>query len=198
MRPSDIIPPNGPYKHVTVLLGPSELAKPTKSGQFDEAIALDDVEMPWLGDLMMRTSSHAQADSVWSFKMPELVEQFETLAVRLGLSFVSPCLYLLRHGGASHDTYLRKRSIEQTQRRGRWLVASSMRRYEKHGRVRQVLGRAPKATVEFGQQVKDCFPDLFSGKLKLGPPITRKGRDKAVFASFFSRRLVGAAAQSRP
>ena len=44
-----------------------------------------------------------------------------------------------RHGAASSDFALGLRSLEEMQRKGRWLASASVRRYEKAGRLnRQV------------------------------------------------------------
>ena len=148
LRCVDVIAPRGPYKFATLLLGPEELRKPTKAGQFDDAIPLNDVEMSWLGGLVVdlavqRSRALGGEAPLWPFEAAASVKEFNLSCTRLALDYASPCLYALRHGGASHDIYMDKRLPKEVQRRGRWLVASSMRRYEKHGRIQQVQSRAP-------------------------------------------------------
>ena len=54
-----------------------------------------------------------------------------------------PVLYMLRHGGASHDAMTGARGLRDIQDRGRWLTERSVVRYKKGGRVNQLLQGLP-------------------------------------------------------
>ncbi len=41
----------------------------------------------------------------------------------------APRLHRRRHGGASHDVVVRKRTLDEVQKRGAWRTATSMARY---------------------------------------------------------------------
>ena len=56
--------------------------------------------------------------------------------------------YRLRHGGASKDFNRQTRTLQEIQRRGRWKSFSSVRRYEKGGRVNQLLNSLPARTLQ--------------------------------------------------
>ena len=70
---------------------------------------------------------------------------FERSGWRLKLEKLGPpVLYQLRHGGASHEALTGFRPISGIKHRGRWLSDTSVRRYEKGGRVNQVLSEPPE------------------------------------------------------
>ena len=49
--------------------------------------------------------------------------------------------YMLRHGGASHDRATDERTLLEVQARGNWRCFESVRRYDKHARLGDVLSR---------------------------------------------------------
>ena len=52
--------------------------------------------------------------------------------------------YRLRHGGASHDFVNKLRDLTEIQHRGRWKSTASVRRYQKGGRLTQLMNALPK------------------------------------------------------
>ena len=58
-------------------------------------------------------------------------------------------LYVLRHSGASSDAWEERRDLSAIQRRGRWRAASSVRRYEKGGRLAEQLARCSAQMQQF-------------------------------------------------
>eukprot|EP00974_Lingulodinium_polyedra_P015541 1505344-Lingulodinium_polyedra.AAC.1 len=54
-------------------------------------------------------------------------------------------LYQLRHGGPSHDRLHDLRTRGAVKDRGRWASDSSLRRYEAHARVQQVMQKLTPA-----------------------------------------------------
>ena len=75
---------------------------------------------------------------------------------KLGLeSLGSAHPYRLRHGGASRDYQHKMRSLTEIQKRGRWKSAASVRRYEKGGRLNQLLrSLAPKVLMKLQSATK--------------------------------------------
>ncbi len=69
----------------------------------------------------------------------------------LRLDRLRPHLYSLRHGGASEDMLSGRRTAEQVQRRGRWAVASSMKRYAKEPKLLAELQHVSTDAFIFGQ-----------------------------------------------
>ena len=59
-----------------------------------------------------------------------------------------PVLYQLRHGGASHELATGRREITALAKRGRWGSMASVRRYEKGGRLTELVSRLTPAQVD--------------------------------------------------
>ena len=162
IRGSWLTRPIGSHKSFSLILAPEEEERRSKSGQFDEAVLLDDTDMPWLGKLLYARASQVGTACLWPFTFEMVSKKFVEVAHNLGLTYLEPCLYQLRHGGASHDRCFKKRSNGEVQKRGRWLVSGSMRRYEKHARLQKVLEGSAPSVQEFGLAVKNAFPELFA------------------------------------
>ncbi len=83
-------------------------------------------------------------------------------------------LYVLRHSGASVDTWLRRRTQDELQRRGRWKSSVSIRRYEKGGRLVERLHRFPAATMAFAESSMTKLGKVLQGRCApLRPPSLR-------------------------
>jgi len=85
-------------------------------------------------------------------------------SLRLGLDQGNlPTPYQLRHAGASWEFAAGVRTLAETQRRGRWRAAASVRRYVKGGSVTEQLNRlSPRLrshAIACGHSVVDtvCF-----------------------------------------
>ena len=76
------------------------------------------------------------------------------------------CLYQLRHGGASDDLLMARRTEDEVMRRGQWRTLSSVRRYAKPGKVQRLLGSVPPVVKERGVGALESLPAL------LGTPST--------------------------
>eukprot|EP00973_Karenia_brevis_P081049 11241173-Karenia_brevis.AAC.1 len=63
----------------------------------------------------------------------DLATQFKLAANHLQLN-PFPCLYQLRHAGASKDFRGCLRTLKEVKRSGHWKTDASLRRYEKGGR----------------------------------------------------------------
>ncbi|CAE8591600.1 unnamed protein product [Polarella glacialis] len=172
LRIGDVIAPvsrsSKAMRHWTLFLSPFEQEILTKTKGFDEAIALDDTRMPWLGPalgkhaarrckhFMQKGMSKADADKqpLWGFGQAEAYKEFHHAAEQVGLGWLAPTSYVLRHGGVSRDIALKLRSLEEAQRRGRWATLTSIKHYEKHGRLQWLLNKIGAAAVARGH---DCL-----------------------------------------
>jgi hypothetical protein len=181
-----------PYKNYTLELAPWERQVSTKAGQFDEALLLDDPDMPFLGSLLFRLARRRTGQRLWDFTMAEMVQSFERHCKKLGFWPQIECLYQLRHGGASHDKFVRKREDMAIQRRGRWSVPSSLRRYEKHGRVQSILNQTTVSMRAFGRMVLENFPALYLKRQRMQPPVSKMIAAKSKVA----KRRLNASSQS--
>ena len=119
-----------------VLLYPFELKVPGKTNEYDSSVAMDlprhrkyDV---LLADLKSKTDPN---ERLWDTTYVELRDKFMEAFAHLQLEALHPSLYMLRHGGASHDILEGVRDLRSVQTRGHWRAFQSMRRYEKHARL---------------------------------------------------------------
>ena len=77
--------------------------------------------------------------------------------------------YCHRHGGASRDRLHGQRSLNEVQRRGRRGSQNSVKVYEKHGRVLEILKHLLHDVTEFGGFCRKNFDVLCHNKLVLRP-----------------------------
>ena len=77
---------------------------------------------------------------MWDLDITALSRHFQQAVQRTGLGRLRLTPHCARHGAASTDYALGHRTLGEIQRKCRWLVATSVRRYEKAGRLnKQVL-----------------------------------------------------------
>ena len=93
----------------------------------------------------------------------EFFSLFKKAALQAQLHALDPVPYQLRHGGVSHDLQQRVRDLASAKARGRWLSDSSMKRYEKHGRLTAMLHRLPPAVQARCRKMTEILPQLFAG-----------------------------------
>ena len=148
---------------LTVVFHMEELGRPGKTNEFDASVPLDLPRQKWLAQLLGRWTELRSAEpALWDFSQAELAREFRIAAKEINVHTLAPCLYQLRHGGASHDRLVRARSLLEVQQRGNWRSAASVRRYDKHGRVGLQLQSLPVGTR---QRLIDLLPEsaaLFS------------------------------------
>ena len=145
---------------------------PGKTLMTDETIILDGPTWmnAWFSKLVdRRDPEHA----LWPFKHSTMPAVFDRTCKALQMSPLGPCLYGLRHGGASEDLMRRIRTPEGVLQRGRWRTTGSLRRYGKQGRLVTQVNLIPKATLDFGSTVWDQLGAVFNGRLRIPPPLSR-------------------------
>ena len=132
---------------VALALHPLEHGRPSKTDVFDESLRVDVapylVLVPALRKLAAITEGN---EKVFGFSQSRWASLFEGAAQRCGLAVLEPTLYQCRHGGASHDSATRSRSVAEIKKRGRWLDDRSLVRYENGGRVTELMQRLGPAT----------------------------------------------------
>jgi len=122
-------------------LNPDYRGKPGKTGELDEALL---VNRSWLSDALWswaRARKAAGELKLWDFTLVELRNVFILAATAVGIEKFKPVLYMGRHTGASLDRLNNTLSLQAVQQRGRWRTASSVRRYEKHALIQDVLDK---------------------------------------------------------
>jgi hypothetical protein len=146
LRPSEafrilarhLVPPTPTIGAWSLTLHPYEGGHPSKTEVFDEALLLGDIGIlkevaAPLGELAARRRLTSPLAPLFRITQAIWRRRFLSAAADIGLPHAM--LYQLRHSGASLDAALRLRSIQQVQQRGRWAAFSSVRRYEKGGRL---------------------------------------------------------------
>ena len=90
----------------------------------------------------MQADQKSVTPRIFYLTLRERSAQYAEAVQQLGLSkFGPPVLYQLRHGGASHEVASGRRDLPPRMKRGRWSTLMSVRRYEKGGRLAELLGR---------------------------------------------------------
>ena len=184
----DIVPPARDASHSmrqwVLLLFSWEKQQSSKTGQFDETVALDDSRMPWLGPLLkwwgearlrqVGPVADPEAVPLWSFTAKKLLHVWNNAVEDLRFSADVHCTYQLRHGGASRDHLQKLRSQLEIQGRGRWAVAQSMRQYDKPGRLQQMLTKCPRELLVYVENVRIGFEGFIRSGTCPEPPLKRR------------------------
>ena len=156
LRIMDLVPPvpraNQSSCHWSVVLHPMEVGVPSKTAEFDETVSFDLPDLDFIPretSRLMKVRFRDRAEPLFSATGSQLRSVMEAIASKHGLQQRGPPHpYRLRHGGASHDFARQRRSLVEIQRRGRWKSFSSVRRYEKGGRIDQMLNSLPKPLLD--------------------------------------------------
>ena len=149
LRRCDVVPPllggAGHAAKWSLVLHPLELEISSKTGDFNESIVMDNPEFRFLdGELHALWGQGHSVQPAFDFSYAEWANEFHKAGLVLGLNDLGPpVLYQLQHGGASHEVLTGRRSTLDVQNRGRWRTVTSVKRYEKGGRINQVLALVP-------------------------------------------------------
>ena len=162
------------FAHWCLNLHPCELPHRSKTGKWDESIILDSDYTNWLDPFMRVLVTGRSPDlALWPFDHQELINALKTSAARTGVQTLSPCLYALRHGGASHDALNELRPLHAIKERGRWANDESLRRYKKAARAQAELAKLPAATLALGHEMSLHLEKYFHEPALLQPHVNR-------------------------
>ena len=147
----NVIPPlarAGPlraYWSITLHKFVNEESRGSKTKEYDESLLLDLPQHQFLGPVLADLISNRRGgEPLFKFDQGHLTRCFRMVTDELGVK-PQPMLYQLRHSGASMDYINRARDLLGIKRRGRWRADSSLRRYEKGGRLTEQLRKlAPR------------------------------------------------------
>lgn len=129
--------------HWSLILHPLERRKPSKIGAFDECVLLTNPEFNDLeGALRLWKQRAGLKGRLIATPYEQLAKDFRAACARLNyVSLGIEHLYQLRHGGASFDVASGHLDVVGAMKKGRWPSMSSLRRYERGGRLNEVLAR---------------------------------------------------------
>lgn len=128
------------HAHWSLLLHPTELVVPSKTGALDETVVLDHPDFSFLNDVLKEAKVGSPETPLFPGSYAAWHREFEQACQTADIGdYPLPVLHQLRHGGATHEMYTNFRSALEVQHKGRWSSLQGVRRYCKPGRVNQLL-----------------------------------------------------------
>ena len=165
LRRCYLIAPSGRGSNYwTLLAHPREGLTPSKTGEFDLSIPLDSGWFQELVPMIRQMKQGSAAERVFPFTYYDYLSEFKKVAAELKITGLVP--YQTRHSGASIDRQQSLRTLLEVKHRGDWRSDSSVRRYDKHGRVQ--LSNA-KYTNQLGAYLDVCERRLADTFLRRRP-----------------------------
>jgi integrase len=166
MAPCQLIEPEqnaaGVRRWLCLVVHPEESDLPNKVNEYDHSVPLDLERQQFLVPALVALKHRrAGQNRLWPFRYVELSRAFNQAVLTLGLVSTGISLYGLRHGGASHDRSMRSRDLKEVQQRGGWRSFTSVRRYEKHGRLGLEWAKLPAGVKSQALIAPDLVLRLF-------------------------------------
>ena len=171
-----LIPPlsHGHVQHRSwcTVLHPQELEACSQTGKFDESMRFDfemhDFLKPIFTFFKQTKVLKKPEEKVLSLDYRRWAALFRRAVLDLHLGALGPpTLYMLRHAGASLDVARGARTLQEVQKRGRWDSFASVRRYEKAGRVAELLGRLPGSVQHLACRCSLKIGEILFGQVRL-------------------------------
>ena len=156
---------------VGAMLHPREGLQPSKTGNFDEATLID-LE-PLVLIVIAAQRRHRPNEHVVSCPPQEFPKVWDRAVEETGLKKALGIqhLYVLRHSGASAARLSNMRPELEVKMRGRRKGDRLLKRYEKRGRVLEVLSRCTTATRTFAIRCEQVLRRVLAGSS--APPLPR-------------------------
>ena len=169
LTPASLVPPSPESSGAwALLLHPSSRFARSKVGESDETLLLNSDRLRFLQPVFEVLAKTGRDDvPLWNCDYPTFFKLLTGIGKRLGVSLVP---YAMRHSGVTIDRAERKRSQEEAQRRGRWKQASSMRRYEKSGRLGDSWRQLGPSVQTHCQQMRGRIAEFVVGGAMPPPP----------------------------
>jgi hypothetical protein len=151
IRVMDFVPPLPGSRGAkwSIVLHPVEMQRMSKAQEFDETILMDLPDQGILAETIYRVCRlgfRQNYERVFSPSFQQMMDVMQAACHHYNLqSLGPPHAYRLRHAGPSRDFLLKLRTMSDIQHRGRWKASSSTRRYQKGGRLQQMMHLLPDA-----------------------------------------------------
>jgi hypothetical protein len=133
----------------SIVLHPVQMQRMSKAQEFDETILMDLPDQGILAETIYRVCRlgfRQNYERVFSPSFQQMMDVMQAACHHYNLqSLGPPHAYRLRHAGPSRDFLLKLRTMSDIQHRGRWKASSSTRRYQKGGRLQQMMHLLPDA-----------------------------------------------------
>ena len=146
LRPSEVlavtsrhlIPPQRHMKCWGLIVGLEEDERPAKNGEYDECVFADTYQRADVNQVLQWLYAQKldpQTSIFRNLSLQQYESQIAKAASLVGLKSLKLSPHMLRHSGASSDSYYGIRSLKEIQARGRWKAPNSVARYRKPGRM---------------------------------------------------------------
>ena len=159
-----------------VLLYPQERGQLSNiMGTQDDTVILGNFDVNLVPLLRWLITDRAQETFLFPQGMAKYKMQFDLAVKALGLERFELVTYQARHGGASRDIMMQRRDLEEVRKRGQWRTYTSVRRYEKSGRVHKVLQTTPPPILKYCLAVAPRLLTVLLGRTTEvpAPPVRR-------------------------
>jgi hypothetical protein len=154
-------------------LFPQVRRQTSKTGTQDDTVIFGNFDID-LVPLLQRQMLGRKSDALlFPQGMRKYKEHFDLATLQLGLERFKLVTYQTRHGGATRDILMQRRDLEEVRKRGQWRTYSSLRRYEKSGRLQQVLQTTPARVLQYCQGMEDRLLQILLGPASSVPPPPR-------------------------
>ena len=158
-------------KKVALTLFPQDsegLGPRSKGNEYDDTVIFGDAVSAkcgrqWVADILLELKKARKGRSkLLPITLRGYEQALSSVTAGLGLGGLKLTPHTARHGGPSTDYMMGNRSLEDIQRRGRWKTKSSVRRYEKSGKVLRQREKLGDALLRRAARARATLP----GKLK--------------------------------
>ncbi|CAK0906248.1 unnamed protein product, partial [Prorocentrum cordatum] len=129
-----------------LLLFPESGTARSKTGSSDDSIPIDSGRMAWMHHIYRALRDRGSSQPLLGLTYPQFLALFRRAAHNIGVDAVP---YQGRHSGASLDRASNRRTQEEVQKRGRWATLTSVKRYEKAGRLNESWEGLSELTKSF-------------------------------------------------
>ena len=172
------------YAYHTLVLAPVERESATKTGHFDQTVIMDGDLCPGIGDALERHCDRRIRHDVagepdgpiqmWGFDARAMFETFRG-AVRVNRLPEMDTLYQARHGSASRDATLKKRSAAEIQQRLCHSSTNSLSIHDEPGRTQQMVKTLGDEDLKFAGEVRKGFYNFLQNGRWPKPPRLARG-----------------------
>ncbi|CAK0838915.1 unnamed protein product [Prorocentrum cordatum] len=140
----------------------------SKVGSADDTIPCDSGRCPWMCHIFKALKDRQSSRPLLDLSYPQFLCLFRRAATNIGVDVVP---YQGRHSGASLDRATGRRFLEEVQKRGRWAAMSSVKRYEKSGRLNESWEKLSDASKAHCAAAANLLQEvLLLGRPALAPP----------------------------
>ena len=129
--------------HRLAIVCPFDELQTTRTQTQDDTITTGsaNADRQWVINVVaaLRESAGEHDASLHNFTLPQLERAFRRATIALELDKLKLTPHCGRHGGPSTDMLVGSTDLRAVQRRGRWQALSSVKCYEKHGKLTRQL-----------------------------------------------------------